>query len=295
MSNFFSQNIHNYIKKIIYNVPYIEQSSSLIIEALQSKQPIMVARFGSVEIKAVLYPNLPWIFKAIFQQKIFRPMQINAGFFPVTVKNIQKFSDLMLEDMKELDILGSWRIEERLLSDRIKKSEKVKLDALEPYLQNNPWSEVLKNKNILVIHPFNKTIESQYHNKRTLLFKDKRVLPEFKSLQTIKAIQTIAGNNNNYSNWFEALDYMKMEINKKEFDIAIIGCGAYGFPLTAHVKRMGKKAVHLGGATQILFGIKGKRWIDNPKFETIINEHFVFPGEEDKPKNSEQVEGGCYW
>ena len=44
------------------------------------------------------------------------------------------------------------------------------------------------------------------------------------------------------------------------FDVAIIGCGAYGMPLAAMLKQAGKQAIHLGGATQLLFGIKGKRW-----------------------------------
>ena len=70
---------------------------------------------------------------------------------------------------------------------------------------------------------------------------------------------------------------MKAEIDKNYFDIAIIGCGVYGFPLVAHGKRIGKKSIHLGGPTQMLFGIKGKRWLENPNFCHIINEHFVFP------------------
>ena len=47
---------------------------------------------------------------------------------------------------------------------------------------------------------------------------------------------------------------------KIDFDVAIIGCGAYGFPLAAKLKQAGKQAIHLAGATQLLFGIKGKRW-----------------------------------
>ena len=43
-------------------------------------------------------------------------------------------------------------------------------------------------------------------------------------------------------------EYMKAEINKSNYDICILGCGAYGFPLAAHVKRMGKKAIHMGGS-----------------------------------------------
>ena len=127
------------------------------------------------------------------------------------------------------------------------------------------------------------------------MFKNPNVLPAFKSLQTIKAVQTIAGQKSEFVDWFSALDYMKAEIDKRDFDIAIIGCGAYGFPLAAHVKRIGKKAIHLGGPTQLLFGIKGKRWIDNPNFNNIINEHFVFPNDSDKVKNANKVEGACYW
>jgi hypothetical protein len=171
----------------------------------------------------------------------------------------------------------------------------VKLSNLEPYLQEFPWSIALKDKKVLVIHPFNETIESQYHLNRENLFKNPNVLPAFKSLQTIKAVQTIAGQKSEFKDWFAALDYMKGEIDKRDFDIAIIGCGAYGFSLAAHVKRIGKKAIHLGGPTQMLFGIKGKRWIENPNFSHIINEYFVFPNDADKVQHAQKVEGACYW
>lgn len=61
-----------------------------------------------------------------------------------------------------------------------------------------------------------------------------------------------------------------------------------------YTQRMGKKAVHLGGATQILFGIKGKRWDENPAVSKFYNEYWVRPlPEESVRKNN--VEGGCYW
>jgi hypothetical protein len=61
--------------------------------------------------------------------------------------------------------------------------------------------------------------------------------------------------------------------------------------LAAHIKRMGKKAVHLGGSTQFMFGITGKRWEGNP----FINEHWVRPSLEETPAKAALVEGGCYW
>ena len=53
---------------------------------------------------------------------------------------------------------------------------------------------------------------------------------------------------------------MVKEIEKKDFDIALIGAGAYGMPLAYKIKKMGKKAIHIGGSLQCLFGIKGSRW-----------------------------------
>jgi hypothetical protein len=296
MSTKISKVAHAIVKKAFYASPQKgAQCSSIIKDELEKNKPSMIARFGSTEIKAILYPFLPWPFRTYFRNRIFSNMEILSGFFPSNEVSIRAFSKLMIEDIKLLDILGSWRIEEGLLKKYFQTAIRVELSQLEPYLQKDPWSEVLENKRVLVIHPFNATIESQYNTNRDFLFADKRVLPKFKSLETIKAVQTIAGNNSVFKDWFEALDFMKKEIDEKDFDIAIIGCGAYGFPLAAHVKRRGKKAIHMGGPTQMFFGIKGKRWEDNEKFKTIINDYFVNPTDQDIPKDFNKVEGGCYW
>ena len=219
-------------------------------------------------------------------------------------RNLERFGELMIEDSKHVDILGSWRIEERRLID-INKVKTIQLLLLEPYHAKHPWSRVLKGKKVLVIHPFAETIQHQYEQKRTLLFKNPDVLPEFQ-LETIKAVQSLGGQSP-FNTWFDALEYMKDEIDKRDYDIALIGCGAYGFPLAAHVKRTGKKAVHLGGALQLLFGIKGKRWI-NPYYgkvflpflkenyyNNLMNEFWVYPSESERPSNAANVEGACYW
>jgi hypothetical protein len=296
MSNSLSKLTHSFIKKMLYALPQDgEVCTTILKKELENEKPSMIARFGSTEIKAILYPSFPFYVRPFVKKRVFENMFTLSGFFPSNEESIRKFSKMMLEDMQLLDVLGCWRIEERFLQKYFPLAKRIKLSTLEPYLQKDPWSEVLKDKKVLVIHPFNATIENQYFNKREQLFADKRVLPEFKSFETIKAVQTIAGNEADFKDWFEALDYMKAEIDKKDFDIAIIGCGAYGFPLAAHVKRLGKKAVHLGGPTQMLFGVKGKRWLENDNFKNIINDYFVFPDNTDKIKNASKVEEGCYW
>ncbi len=271
------------------------EADAVLINKLKSSEPILIARFGASEIKAILYPRAPFFIKPFIKKKVFNDMYLFSGFFPPIEKNIKRFSALMLEDTKIVDVLASWRVEERLLKKHLLKTKKIGFRSLEPYFSTNPWSQILKDKNVLIVHPFTESIEKQYQERRHLLFKDERILPQFKSLQTIKAVQTIAGNKSMFKDWFEALDWMKSEISSKDFDIAIIGCGAYGFPLAAHVKRIGKKAIHLGGPTQILFGVKGKRWEENTDFDNIINEHFVYPSKEERPENAELAEGGSYW
>ena len=145
----------------------------------------------------------------------------------------------------------------------------------------------------MVIHPFAATIREQY-KRREKIWDNPDVLPEFE-LYTIKAVQTVAGELSQFEDWGAALDYMKREIDKIDFDIAIIGCGAYGFPLAAYCKQKGKKAIHMAGATQILFGIKGKRWDDMPAVNKFYNEYWVRPLPDETPKRSKDVEGGCYW
>ena len=289
-------NINQILKNFLYSPPLDSgESASVLRERLLNDAPAMIGRFGSTEIKAVLLPSVPILLRPLLESRVCSTMHQLSGFFPSTRHMIERFSDLMLEDMKQLDILGSWRIEERLLLKNFPNAKRVMLSSLEPYLSDRPWSQVLSGRKVLIVHPFNTTIERQYNEKRTLLFQDQRVLPEFKSLKTVKAVQTVAGEKSDFADWFAALDSMKAAIDSEDFDIAIIGCGAYGFPLAAHVKRMGKKAVHMGGATQLLFGIKGKRWDDHPQIGSLYNEHWVRPSPEDVPQQANKVEGGCYW
>ena len=114
----------------------------------------------------------------------------------------------------------------------------------------------------------------------------------------MKAVQTIAGERDGrFSTWFEALTWMVDQCRKSDFDVAIIGCGAYGFPLAAEIKRMGKTAIHLGGATQLMFGILGRRWEDeNAEFcRNVVNEYWTRPLESERVAGANQVEQACYW
>lgn len=52
----------------------------------------------------------------------------------------------MLNDIPEVDILGSWLSEEQLFEKELKKAQKVHLRLLEPYWAENHWSKALEGK-----------------------------------------------------------------------------------------------------------------------------------------------------
>ncbi len=285
----------------------LKDSQQAIKDLLQSDNPCMIARFGGTEIRAIiahenhrelkncfsrLYHKLK-LEPATYDNKIKWMMQNYSGFFPPSNENMARFATLMIEDAKQLDLLAVWRAEEVRLKKYFPQARHLNLGALEPFLFEDPWSEALKGKKVLLIHPFIESIVEQYQ-KHEKLFEDPNVLPIFE-LKCIKAVQSIAGNDVEYKDWFEALDYMKNEIDKTDFDIAIIGAGAYGFPLAAHIKRIGKKAVHMGGITQMLFGIKGNRWEGCECYQHLFNEHWTKPSVNETPKNSNVVENNTYW
>lgn len=147
-----------------------------------------------------------------------------------------------------------------------------------------------RGKKILVIHPFEESIKEQYSKNRKFLFDNKDILPDFE-LYTIKAVQGM-GCETEFKDWFEALDYMYQKAIKINFDVAIIGCGAYGFPLAALLKKAGKKAIHLGGVTQILFGIKGKRFEEQGY---KMNDYWVRPREDERPIEAYKADDSAYW
>lgn len=295
-----------------------ERASKTIYDLLMEDKPCMIARFGAFELgttvnyigvkahktnlfKYVTGKTLEWW----WNKNWISFMHNNAGFFPPTQEHIARFCELMIKDTNEVDVLGSWQKNEYHLSNELKHAKKIQLMYLDPYWSVQPWSRALKEKNVLVIHPFAETIRSQYE-KRELLFKNPEILPEFKSLQVIKAVQSLGGESNGFNDWFEALAYMKTEIDKCDYEVCLIGCGAYGFPLAAHVKRSGKKAIHMGGSLQLLFGIRGKRWEDPAygvtawgarysAYSSLMNIYWKRPEENEKTQNAQQVEGACYW
>ena len=273
-----------------------DDANKIIYEKIMSGKPFLAARFGDAELRALVYTlDIDFGLKKTFPQYIKTAMHRNAGFYPADDKHLMQFGHLLWESSKLVDVFGVWYnlLEDYVIHETSPKADLVELEGLEPYRSAMPWSRALKGKKVLVVHPFKDSIEHQFAIKERL-FKDSDVLPDF-NLIVYKAIQTNAGGTCEYPTWFDALNKMFNDIQHLDFDIAIVGCGAYGLPLAAKIKAMGKQVIHLAGATQIMFGIRGARWDVRPEMQRFFNENWIRPSEAERPKNAQSVEGACYW
>lgn len=278
-----------------------KKTNRWIAERLKEGKPFLVARFGNTELavmtsvmKRRMFGNSPQT-QARFDEWFYRSCE-GAGFFPPDPILADRYTDIMLDACGQLDLIAMWHLqmEDYVITEYMPGVKVSFLNYIDPWRCREPWTAALEGKKVLVIHPFEESIIEQY-GKRELLFPGTKTLPEFE-LKTLKAVQTSAGEKDGrFDTWFDALEYMEQEALKIDFDVAIVGCGAYGFPLAAKLKETGRQAVHLGGATQILFGIKGRRWVDNPRSQVKFNDAWEYPKASETPKGCDIVENHCYW
>lgn len=286
-------------------------ASEALISGLESGRPFFAARFGTGELEAAIR-GYDIATPGNFITKTFRTMSgnsgpfwwdnsikaglnNNAGFFPPTNEAMQRFSDLVVKDARQIDILGAYAdMPPRFHKAVLPQATLIPIFDLEPFWNARHWTHCLKGKKVLVVHSMPDTIKAQY-GKQTSLFKTPDMLPEF-DLVTYKSVNSAMGLKTEFPDWFAALEKMKDDIAQKDFDIALLGCGAYGMNLGAFIKRdLGKSAMHLGGMLQLLFGIKGKRWEADPKYNALYTDSWTRPLPHEIPAANARIENGCYW
>lgn len=168
-------------------------------------------------------------------------------------------------------------IAEQLMEDKTC----IKFHYIESLNKMDSWFRLLNGKRVLIVSPFTNEIKKQLKNKHNL-FKDvnfqKINYPEFARVEYITTPLTMDGFNIPHENWKETYhDLCRQVRNKKrEFDVALLMCGSYASPLGLYIKKIYRSAIYLGGIGQLLFGIKGSRYMI-PYYTRFMNEHWIYP------------------
>lgn len=157
------------------------------------------------------------------------------------------------------------------------------------------YYEHMCNKRILVISSFSELCKQQYESGN--VYKLGVGFPIIKSIDGVTTPYCFL-NQGPHNNYFETLDHIFEQVQKKDFDLAVIGCGVYGHMLTHRIhNEMEKSAIYVGGGVTNLFGIlsKRERTVGMGK-DVTLNEHWITHIPESyRPSNFKDIEDGCYW
>lgn len=270
-----------------------DQAGSRIEAALVQGAPFCAARMGHVEARLLG----EWVFRGGRWSRATRlEAHANAGIFPTTDAELADFARIYQQSLHDVDLLGFWQSEHQaaLVSLLHPVPALCQLSALEPFRQLRPWSAALNGRSVLVVHPFAASIQAQYDQHGSRLFADPRILPSFE-LQVYRPPLTHAPMTDGFQSWSDALRHLQDQVLSMSFDVALVGCGAYGLPLAAALRREGHQVIQLGGALQLLFGIRGRRWDVDPQIQRMMTSDWIRPSSQETPPISDGIEDGCYW
>ena len=276
-----------------------------ITQKLSTDEPFLLGRPGGTESEGVYFflhnrlgtrkkhqrPYTAWFRKY---------STVQAGITHNSDTDLDFFTTAYLQAILASDMLGYGQFAPgalgiiRTLSDIGRPI--THFDSLEPWgcveKGVQPWTLALEGKRVLVVHPFVESIRKQF-DRRAEVSGVRDFLPNF-ALDIVAPPVTHAGQGSD-TVWVDNLNELIEKVKANSFDVALIGAGAYGLPLGEAIKHSGRQAIHLGGITQLLFGISGRCWDSHSQLQKYMDGTWVRPSEQEKPAGHTSVEAGAYW
>ena len=222
-----------------------------IAHVIKSNTPAAIGKLGSTELRALrAYLRYKQTQNRDETSAPFRkPLFENAGVHPGDYKTFAAWADFWLASvLPQMTHIGTWFNfnESRIIRRYAKNAAVYHSYGLEPYRFPNPWSAELAGKKVVVVSPFSQTIRHQYPLREKIWAAHPRVMPEF-DLHTVQCPTHPHLVRPKHDNWFGSLEDMKQQIVKTNFDVLLVGAGAYSLPLCSFAKSLGKIGIHLGG------------------------------------------------
>ena len=289
----------------------MDENAHTICKQFKMNRPFLIGRNGSTELEILSYV-LKNGDNCLFPEQLMKRLELYSGIFPATQESVSLWVKEYKMALASCDMIAEgWyeplKHEEKYILDSIiPERKKIMLRNLEPYYVKPQlrWSSLLEKKTVAIINSFAQTCEEQTYLSKAIWPTDTQsLLPSSTKWVPIQTYfpPNIAGSNNevswNVESWNTAVEQIVKQVEEERYhiDIAIIGCGALGMIIASKLKEMGIQCIVMGGALQILFGIRGKRWDTHPVISKFFNDAWVVPPDSCKPLGFKKIEGGCYW
>ncbi len=280
---------------------------STIMAAIINNTGALIGRHGTIELTMVLLmtqnpKNIDWMKAAT--------LELNAGIFPLEEDAIKQWFHEYVRATMAADVMAAgWyaplaRAEWIYLDQIAPKAKRIPLRSIEPYYTapHNHWTSVLAGNRVTVVSSFVESMKEQ------LEFKDKvwptaheTLLPSSATWSFVRSYYSpiLAKGKCEWpapiKSWSEAVVALEKEVLDTKPRIVLLGCGGLAMPLAKQLKEKGIIVIVMGGAIQLLFGIKGRRWEQHPQISQLFNDDWILPSPSEIPNGASQVEGGCYW
>ena len=275
--------------------------ASVLSKQIESPNKFIVSRIGGLELDLYLMYKTMGI-QECMNSATFSQMKKYAGYFDVNNNpaNIEKYVQLFekcyknsqtvmianssLEShIKMITILNPYytihqpRAEYHpVIQTLLANKSVVSYHLLESFNYLNNWFSSLDGKKILIVSTFDNEIQEQL-NIKDQLFSNHflKKYPNFKSVEYVHTYLTLDDFEKPYSDWFETYNSYCRQIATKDFDIALVFCGCYAYPISNYIyENMHKSSIIVGGIGQLLFGIRGSRW-ETPYFQRLYNDKWT--------------------
>lgn len=289
------------------SVEEINGGAQQLRRLIRSGEPFFVGRNGTIELQTLQFFLSRRSSGESYPSFIRQYIENNAGVFPSTDESLDAWCKEYYESLEHLSMVAAgWYAPTKLFEDRLltavaPNAARCPLRTLEPYYvePDLQWTRLLERKQVCVVSSFTQTIQNQLKVSGVWKGDLKHMIPysvKWSFVQTGYApslAQDSYGWPTGIDSWKEAVDSVVSQVMATGSSIALIGCGGLGMLIGAELRRRGCSAIVMGGAIQVLFGIKGRRWQTHDVISKLWNDAWVWPSE--VPGGAQTVEGGCYW
>jgi hypothetical protein len=287
-----------------------EEITAAIQTALQKKEGLLIGRNGTIELETLLFRLYGSAPNQAYPTHIARRLDLHAGIWPSTKESVDKWVFEMIEAIRLCDVLvAGWyeplkEAEEKLLSKTNTLAPRIPLRSLEPYYvaPEQRWTSLLAGQRVAVVSSFTDSIQEQIEQREFIWPVCTESLLPFnvewtfvKTGYSPSLTRDTAKWPADISSWDVAVNSVVKQVVESRASIAIIGCGGLGMLIGAELKKRGIIAIVLGGATQVLFGLKGMRWEKHSVISRFWNEAWKWPKASETPSGAALIEGCCYW
>lgn len=301
--------------------PIIEKAEFVadVKKAVVENYGYAAGRFGMSQKHWMYYPILAGRKMAnskvlkIFEKRLLFHGQTQEGVFPADVGFYLRYNDFYMSHVRNLDCIGLY------LNDWDVVMEKPIIDFYQLqnkfiyYADQQPdralddeerhcYLPYFRDKKILIVCPFGKLLRDRAE-KETFEGVWSKINKKWFYPEGVEALEFPYGfaraTQERYETVFDLCDEIINEIEKRPFDVALIGAGGLAIPIASHIKNMGKIGLDMGGHLQIIFGVIGQKWRNLVEWqESYYNKWWIDMPAEYKPEEDacfEYGQPGAFW